>query len=98
MGNRVKEAPAWYTQLTPGECYIVTDVTSMIYVGRLVLHDGPRIVLEEAAWVADTGGRLNQFTKDGRAEGMEIEFVGHRTICWAGWSPWPHKPFDRSYP
>ena len=93
-----KVTPEWYTQLTPGENYIVTDVTSMIYVGKLVLQDGPRIVLEEAAWVADTGGRMNSFIQEGRHDSMEIELVGYRTIYWAGWSPWLHSTFSRSHP
>lgn len=91
---KVKNRPRWHTELTPGECYVFTEVTSMVYVGRLFsvngLHD---VVLEDAAWVSETGQYLSTFVRDGRTEQMEIEPVGVRAVHWAGWQPWPHPLF-----
>lgn len=85
------ERPDWHTALTPGECYRFTDVTSMIYIGRLVEVVGPHTaVIEDAAWIASTG-RLHEFVRNGRVAGMEVEPIGVRCIHWAGWEPWPHK-------
>lgn len=94
-----KEIPEWWTQLTEGECYLFTDVTSMMYVGRLDRILGPHTaVLKEAAWVSDTGGRLGNFMLNGEGVGMEIEPVGVQCVHWAGWRPWPHKPFTKAVP
>lgn len=76
-----------------GDCYRVTDVTGMMYVGRLVEVHGPYCwTLADAAWVASTG-RLHEFVRDGRAANMEVEPVGEITVHWASWGPWKHKPF-----
>jgi hypothetical protein len=45
MSKRKPEStdiPDWYTTLTEGQTYLFTEVTSMIYVGRLVRIDGPQ--------------------------------------------------------
>ena len=90
------ERPAWHTELAEGECYLFTDVTAMIYVGRLVRVLGPHTaVLDDAAWVSETG-RLHVFMREGRADGMEVEPVGVQCVHWAGWRPWPHKLFPES--
>lgn len=76
-----------------GKNYRVTDVTGMMYVGRLVEVLGPYCWrLEDAAWVAVTG-RLSVFVADGRADGMEVEPVGEICVHWASWSPWRHDTF-----
>lgn len=91
--GRAKGRPDWHTRLTPGECYLFTDATAMIYVGRLVEVTGPHTaVLEEAAWVSVTG-RLSEFMRAGRAGGMEVEPVGVQCVHWAGWRPWPFPLF-----
>jgi len=78
----------------PGKCYIVTEVTSMVYVGRCVEIIGPHtVLLEDAAWVSETGQYLSTFLRDGKTEQMEIEPVGTRCIHWAGWGVWNHKLF-----
>jgi hypothetical protein len=94
MAKPPADREPWYTELTVGQCYIVTEVTSMVYVGRVLaitgLHD---VVLEDAAWVSETGRYLSTFLRTGRAESMEIEPVGIRSVHYAGWSPWPHSLF-----
>ncbi len=86
--SNTKTRPDWHTSLTAGECYRFTDVTSMIYVGRLVEVTGPHtVILEDAAWVASTG-RLHEFIRNGRADNMEVEPVGVQCVHWAGWGPW----------
>ena len=94
MAKKIVQQQEWHTKLTVGECYIFTEVTSMIYVGRLVSIDGPHdVVIEDGAWVSDTGQFLSTFLRNGRADNMEIEPVGVRAIHWAGWSPWMHDLF-----
>jgi hypothetical protein len=80
--------------MEPGKCYIVTEVTSMVYVGRCVEVIGPHtVLLEDAAWVSETGQFMSTFLRDGRTEQMEIEPVGLRCIHWAGWGEWKHPLF-----
>lgn len=89
-----EKRPEWHTTLTLGECYLFTEVTSMIYVGRIIAIPGLHsVVLEDAAWISETG-RLYLFMQNGTAEGMEIEPVGVQAVYWAGWRPWPHKLFN----
>ena len=77
-----------------GKCYIVTEVTSMVYVGRCKEIIGPHtVLLEDAAWVSETGQYLSTFLRDGRTEQMEIEPVGLRCIHWSGWGEWNHPLF-----
>lgn len=77
-----------------GKCYIVTEVTSMVYVGRCIEIVGPHtVLLADAAWVSETGQYLSTFLKNGKTEGMEIEPVGVRCVHWAGWGPWNHPLF-----
>lgn len=92
---KTKERPEWYTVLTVGKTYIFTEASSMIYVGRLVSIDGPHdVVLEDAAWVSDTGQYLSTFLRDGRTLSMQIEPVGVRTLTWVGWGPWDKPLFE----
>ncbi len=78
--------------LAPGQSYFVRTVTDY-WVGELVSVDGPReLTLKGAAWVANTG-RLHEFVRDGRAEGMEIEPVGTVMCSWLAVLPWPHPLF-----
>jgi hypothetical protein len=64
------------------------------YVGRLVAIFPHVAVLEDAAWVADSG-RLHMFIADGKAANMEIEPVGRIAHHWQGLLPWAHKLFTR---
>lgn len=62
--------------LVIGNTYFVRNPAADSYVGRLVAIIDPfTVALEDASWVANSG-RLHQFIRDGRAEGMEIEPVG----------------------
>ena len=79
-----------------GKAYLIRTVT-MIQTGRLVAVYDKELVLEEAAWVADTG-RFNDALSKGTLN--EIEpfpdgpvIVGRGTICDAAiWShPLPRK-------
>ena len=80
-----------------GKNYLVESVTSKLYVGRVVsVSEGPHtVILEDAAWISDTG-RLHQFMRTGRADGMEVEPVGIKGIHWAEWSPWPFECFKEA--
>jgi hypothetical protein len=79
--------------LEVGRCYLFTDSTAMIYVGRLTEIVGPHTVtIEDAAWVSVTG-RLSEFVRTGVTGDIEIEPVGARGLHWVGWTPWPHKLF-----
>lgn len=89
--ENVKKVPA----LEIGKTYFIETITSYNYVGRLVSIDGQAVVLEEAAWIANSG-RLNEFMRTGKADGMEIEPVGIQGARWAGWRPWPHKLFTKA--
>lgn len=52
---------------------VVIRTVTMINVGRLVAVGNSELVLEDAAWVADTQ-RWSDFLKDGiQAEGIEVE-------------------------
>lgn len=82
-----------------GKCYLFDDVTSKMWLGRVVAVTGPHsVVLEDAAWVADTGQRLHAFVRDGRSEQMEIEPVGVKGVHWAGWVHWPHALLTTPFP
>ena len=79
-----------------GKTYLIRTVT-MIQTGRLVAVYDKELVLEEAAWVADTG-RFNDALSKGTLN--EIEpfpdgpvIVGRGAICDAAiWShPFPRK-------
>jgi hypothetical protein len=75
-----------------GETYFVQSCTKD-WVGRLVEASGPyTVVLEDASWVANSG-RMNEFVRNGQAEGMEIEPVGVVCVQWVNWIPWPHELF-----
>lgn len=86
----------WMFRLTPGRCYLFEAQNSKYYVGRLVSAQGLcTAVLEDAAWVADTG-RLHLFLRDGKAENMEVEPVGVVALNWVSWAPWLHKLFKEA--
>lgn len=81
--------------LTVGETYYVRTVRND-YVGRLASIDGPySLTLTDAAWVSESG-RLGDFMRTGRAEGMEVEPVGVVGLQWLDWSPWPHALFPEA--
>ena len=66
------------------------------YVGRIVEFLPGRVVrLEQASWVSESG-RLHVFVRDGKADGMEIEFIGDHCEHWVGITHWPHKLFTES--
>lgn len=78
------------TKLEIGKCYFFQTCTKD-WVGRLVEIQGPyTVVLEDAAWVADSG-RLFNFIREGKAPNMEIEPVDVVCCQWVNWMPWPHK-------
>lgn len=55
--------------LTVGQNYFIRTVTHY-YTGRLTAISGQWIVLDEAAWIADTG-RFHDFLKDGKCNEYE---------------------------
>lgn len=78
-----------------GKCYFVKTPTSF-YVGRVVGLGPNTVALESAAWVADTGGRLGDFLRNGKCPGMEVEYVGDWCERWEGFGPWRHALFTES--
>jgi hypothetical protein len=72
--------PAARRGWTIGECYLIRTVT-MFWTGRLVSIDEHELVLEDAAWIADTG-RYHQATA---AEALrEVEPVAGDAILGRG--------------
>ncbi len=66
------------------------------WVGIVASIDSPYMMtLVRASWVADSG-RMHVFVRDGRAEGMEVEYVGQVAVSWVNWIPWPNNPFTES--
>jgi hypothetical protein len=91
-----KPDPHPMTTIEVGHCYIFESVTSNLWVGRVVSIDGPHsVTLEDCSWVSETG-RLHQFMRAGRADGMEVEPVGVRGVHWASWGPWPFALFKEA--
>lgn len=79
-------------RITIGYCYFFQTCTKD-WVGRVIDIPGPyTVVMEEASWVAESG-RLHIFLRDGKADGMEIEPVGHLGCQWVNWTEWDHKLF-----
>ena len=74
-----------------GQKYLVRTVT-FIYTGRLSYIDDRSMVLQDAAWVADTG-RFTDALKNG--ELSEVEPYPEECIlergCIVDSSPWNHK-------
>ena len=54
---------------TVGECYLIRTVT-MMYTGRLVSVTESDVVLEDAAWIADSG-RYSDALKHGTLDEVE---------------------------
>jgi hypothetical protein len=77
-----------------GECYYVRTLSDH-WVGRCIGIGPDTVLLEEAAWVADSG-RLSVFLAKGEAPNMEIEVVGTVCVRWYAWLPWPHKLFTKT--
>ena len=79
--------------LTPGKAYFVRTVSDH-WVGRLVSVDGPHeLTLEDFAWVAHSG-RLSDFLRSGKAEGMEVEAAPAGTrlgVHYLAVIEWPHE-------
>lgn len=65
-------------RLVLGRCYAIVTV-SPIYHGKLVSVTPEHYVLDEAAWVVETG-RLSEFVKDPAKVASEAEYVGHVLI------------------
>jgi len=78
--------------LKVGEKYFVKTATEY-YVGVLKAVDYDFMLLGESAFIPDTG-RFNDFMRDGRAEGMEVEpypdevMVNLSSVVSV--APWPH--------
>lgn len=63
-----------------GQQYLIRTVT-MIYTGRLIYLDDKELVLEDAAWIADTG----RFSEAVRNKGFsEVEPFEHNGIVGRG--------------
>lgn len=78
-----------------GKCYFIRTVTDY-WVGRLAAIQGPfAFTLKESSWIPDTG-RLSEFMKEGKAEGMAVEPVGEVTCQWLSYLPWPHPLFTKA--
>lgn len=75
-----------------GKCYFVRTTTDY-WIGRLVSVDGPYVItLVDFSWVATTG-RLADFLRNGKADGMEIEPAPAgmtNTVQWLSVIGWPH--------
>lgn len=78
------------TSLVIGECYLIRTVT-MAYTGRLVSITDTDLVLEDAAWIADTG-RYHVALAEGALN--EVEPYPGRVIVGRGGlidaAPWSH--------
>lgn len=77
-----------------GKNYFVRSVTDH-WVGRLKEVLPHAVVLEDAAWIANSG-RLSTFVANGRAPNMEIEAVNTVIVQWLAIMPWPHELFRTS--
>ena len=62
------------------------------YVGKLIALYPHVAVLDNAAWIADSG-RLAEFVAKGKTDEMEVEPVGLIAHHWQGIMPWKHKLF-----
>ena len=73
-----------------GENYFIRTVT-MYYTGRVKAVNGDVIVLEKAAWIADTG-RFYDFLKTGEASEVEpfIDDVNIPAGSVVDWTKWSH--------
>lgn len=65
LGGKATEKRPWQI----GTCYLIRTVT-MYYTGRLVSVSSQELVLEEAAWIADTG-RYHDAIKTGKLNEIE---------------------------
>jgi hypothetical protein len=78
-----------------GQLYYVETLTKY-YVGRVKSCDGGELVLDQAAWVSDTG-LMTEFLRDGKNQHTEVEVLGDDFGIPVGMitakAPWPHKPF-----
>lgn len=85
-------------KLEVGQTYFFQTCTKD-WVGRLAAIEGPyTVVLTEASWVAESG-RLHQFLRNGKADGMEIEPGPPEfplALQWVNWWYWPHKLFTEA--
>lgn len=83
----VKNVGVWQV----GKNYVIRTVT-MIQTGRLIEVTNDELVLEDAAWIADTGRWMN-FLKDGKISEVEPFqdpiIVGRHSIIDA--TEWRHK-------
>lgn len=73
-----------------GKCYLIRTVT-MHYTGRIVSVTDSDVVLEDAAWIADTG-RFADALKSGSL--LEVEpYPGRVAVCrgaMVDFSEWSH--------
>lgn len=61
-----------------GEIVFIRTVTHY-YTGRYVAKDGHFLVLEDAAWIGDTG-RFGDFMKGQPSESLEVEPMGKTLV------------------
>lgn len=88
-------SPATECALEVGQCYLIRTVTHY-YTGRLAAVTAGEFVLDDAAWIADTG-RFSDSLKDGTLN--EVEPYPGRCIVFRGACvdavAWPH-PLPRT--
>lgn len=84
-------------QFEVGDNVFVRANTRDDYVGRVVSVDGPfTVTLDQCSWVSDSG-RFHVFMQRGRADNMEIEFIGDGvTVNWSMIKRWDHELFTES--
>ena len=85
------------SELVVGRMYFFRHPGADSYVGRLVAIVNPfEAHIEEASWVANSG-RLSEFIKYGKSQGMEIEVVGEvMRVRYQSIVVWDHPPFTES--
>lgn len=78
-------------ELVEGRLYYVRTARND-YIGTLVEAGPYSVVLENPAWIADSG-RLQVFMRDGKSPNMEVERLGDVKIKiqWLEICEWPHK-------
>ena len=87
-----------YADLIPkvGKCYMFRTLSDH-YVGRVTAVGNRCVALEDAAWIADSG-RLEEFVRTGRADGLEVEPVDDATVYYEVFIAWDHAPFTQPIP
>lgn len=94
LNDALIEAGEQIVNFEIGKNYYIETLTKY-WVGKVVSLSATEVVLQGAAWIADTG-LFTDFLRDGKAQNLEVEIVGDWQIPVAlitGASPWKHKLF-----